>query len=86
MDVMRHFLLARELPAIFALCLVGALLAFENAQPAWAIWLLFAALWCFLLWVILLPGQRAAPRDHQHEQQQRQRRQSKQRAKRCRTA
>ncbi len=67
---MRHFLLARELPAIFALCLAGAVFGFANGQPAWGIWLLFAALWCFLLWVILLPGQRATPRNQEHEHQQ----------------
>lgn len=83
---MRHFLLARELPAIFALSLVGALFAFENQQSVWGIWLLFAALWCFLFWVILLPSQRATPHDHQHQRQEKKRRQPKQRAKRCRVA
>lgn len=85
---MRHFLLARELPAIFTLCLVGAAFSFGNAQPAWGVWLLFAALWCFLLWVILLPAlsrQRATPDNHQYERQQQQRGNPKQRAKRCRT-
>lgn len=55
MESMKRFLLARELPAIFALCMVGAAFAFGNRQPAWGIWLLFAALWCFLFWLILLP-------------------------------
>jgi len=58
---MKRFLLARELPAIFALSCVGAALAFSNGQPAFGGWLACAALWCFILWLILLPagGKRA---------------------------
>jgi hypothetical protein len=63
---MRHFLLACELPAVFTLALVGAFLA-ATAAPAFlspsvvlaarpyvVAFFLLAALWCFILWLILL--------------------------------
>jgi len=53
---MKRFLLGRELPAVFTLALVGAALAFRNAQPAFGGWLFAAALWCLILWLILLPA------------------------------
>ena len=63
---MRHFLLAVELPAIFTLALVGAFLAAAaapaflspavvlEARPYVVAFFLLAALWCFILWLILL--------------------------------
>jgi len=70
---MKRFLLARELPAIFTLAMVGAILAFSNGQPAFGGWLACAALWCALLWIILLPTgllrqahHRDQPDHHQH--------------------
>lgn len=97
---MRHFLLARELPAIFTLCLAGGLSALtartSDLPPADAaplrllgLWLLVAALWTFLLWLILLLPllRRRSPhwsqaharpqpdeRQHAHHKQQRQKR------------
>ena len=82
---MKRFLLGRELPAIFTLCVVGAYFGFANAQPALAAWLLFAALWCALLWVILLPWR---PEAHPRAQpdQRHHRRDKAHRQKRCRAA
>jgi len=50
---MRHFLLARELPAVFTACCACALFAFAKSQLALGGWLSVAALWCALLWLIL---------------------------------
>jgi hypothetical protein len=50
---MKRFLLARELPAIFTIAAAAAPLAFLNGQPIWGVWLLLAAAWVALLWVIL---------------------------------
>jgi len=63
---MRHFLLARELPAIFTLTLIGAFVAATAApdflspsvvlaaRPYVVAFFLLVALWCALLWIILL--------------------------------
>jgi len=86
---MTHFLLGRELPAIFTLCLVGAYFGFTNDQPAFAVWLLFAALWCAMLWLLLLPHQprQAASQpdktdNHHNHSQHGQRRRTSRRASR----
>lgn len=50
---MKHFLLARELPAIATIALCAALFGVMNNQPAFALWLLAAAAWCALLWLLL---------------------------------
>jgi len=81
---MRHFLLACELPAIFTLALIGAFVA-ATAAPAFlsppvvlaarpyvVAFFLLAALWCALLWIILMlwpPS--AAARLSRHEPDQR---------------
>lgn len=53
---MKHFLLARELPALFALAMAGAVAAVANHQVAGALWLVAAALWTLALWLILFIG------------------------------
>lgn len=82
---MRHFLLAVELPAVFTLALAAAFVAATAApnflspsvalaaRPYVVAFFLLAALWCFILWLILLlprplprqmpPSRRATP-DH----------------------
>jgi hypothetical protein len=82
---MKRFLLGRELPAIFTVSLVGAVFAFENGQPAFGGWLLVAALWCFILWLILLSQRPEAHARAQPDERQN-RRDKAQRQKRCRTA
>ena len=81
---MRHFLLAVELPAIFALAFVGAFLAATTApaflspavvlaaRPYIVAFFLLVALWCALLWIILMPWPlSAAARLSRHEPDQR---------------
>lgn len=53
---MRRFILGRELPAIFALALAGAVAAVANHQMAGALWLVAVALWTLALWLILFIG------------------------------
>ena len=83
---MRRFLLGRELPAIFALALVGAAFAFENGQPAFGGWLCVAALWCFILWLILLPRRAKAHHPRSQPDERQNRRDKAHRQKRCRAA
>ena len=77
---MRRFLLRWLLPTLFALCLVGAFVSLTSqrsdlpavylaAGPLTITLLLASALWCALLWIILLPTS-ASPR-HQQDQRHR---------------
>ena len=53
---MKHFLLARELPALFALAMAGGIVAAYRGQLAAALWLAAASLWTLALWLILFIG------------------------------
>ena len=53
---MKHFLLARELPIIFALALAGLMIAISRGLAVLAFWLAGAAVWTLALWLILFRG------------------------------
>jgi len=94
---MRHFLLAVELPAVFTLALAAAFVAATaapnflspsvvlTARPYVVAFFLLAALWCALLWLILLPRRTKAHARPQPDQAQHARNQHPHK-QRCRTA